>query len=146
MLEPMPLSLGDFLYGHAEGCTIDGSLDQRVDLALHRIAELRGADELPDNRDEFVCRLQGALQKRIDREQRQKTEPLPLFPDWAQPILNALPFRGLVDVPFRLYSGHIPPGDILPLLAQQIGWALALIVLGRTVLARGTRRLVVQGG
>ena len=72
--------------------------------------------------------------------------PLPLFPDWAQPILNALPFRGLVDVPFRLYSGHIPPGDILPLLGQQVAWALALIVLGRAVLARGARRLVVQGG
>jgi len=72
--------------------------------------------------------------------------PLPLFPDWAQPVLNALPFRGLVDVPFRLYAGHIPPGQILPLLAQQLGWTLVLIAAGRMLLARGTRRLVVQGG
>jgi ABC-2 type transport system permease protein len=29
--------------------------------------------------------------------------PLPFFPDWAQPILDLLPFRGLIDIPFRLY-------------------------------------------
>ena len=72
--------------------------------------------------------------------------PLPLLPDWAQPILNALPFRGLVDVPFRLYLGHISPGEILPLLAHQLAWAVAFIVLGRRLLARGLRRLVIQGG
>ncbi len=72
--------------------------------------------------------------------------PLPLFPDWAQAILNVLPFRGLIDIPFRLYMGHIPPGDLLPLLAHQAIWILAIIFLGRILLSRGTRRLVVQGG
>ena len=33
--------------------------------------------------------------------------PLPLFPDWAQPVVWALPFAGLVDLPFRVYTGHI---------------------------------------
>ncbi|MEH2243537.1 hypothetical protein [Nostoc sp.] len=27
--------------------------------------------------------------------------PLPLFPEWSKPLLNALPFSGLVDQPFR---------------------------------------------
>ncbi|MDP6775918.1 MAG: ABC-2 family transporter protein, partial [Candidatus Latescibacteria bacterium] len=72
--------------------------------------------------------------------------PLPLLPDWAQPLLNALPFRGLVDVPFRLYTGHIPPAEVLPLFGFQLAWALALVLLGHRILARGTRRLVVQGG
>jgi ABC-2 type transport system permease protein len=72
--------------------------------------------------------------------------PLPFFPDWAQSALNFLPFRGLVDVPYRLYMGHIPPGEILPLFAHQLAWTLALIAAGRYVLSRGTRRLVVQGG
>jgi len=35
--------------------------------------------------------------------------PLPLFPDWMQPFLNAMPFRGLADTPFRIYMGHLPP-------------------------------------
>jgi ABC-2 type transport system permease protein len=72
--------------------------------------------------------------------------PLPLFPDWAQPILNALPFRGLGDVPFRLYSGNLPPEQLWSLLAGQLAWTAALILLGRWLLARGARRLVVQGG
>jgi ABC-2 type transport system permease protein len=72
--------------------------------------------------------------------------PLPLLPAWAQPVLNALPFRGLIDVPFRLYLGHIPPEQVGPLLAHQLAWTAALVLLGRWVLARGQRRLVVQGG
>ena len=72
--------------------------------------------------------------------------PLPLFPDWAQPVLNFLPFRGLLDVPFRLYMGHLPTNTLLPLLAHQFAWSAAFILLGRVALHRGLRRLVVQGG
>jgi ABC-2 type transport system permease protein len=72
--------------------------------------------------------------------------PLPFFPAWAQRILAALPFSGLIDTPFRIYMGHIPPTQGLALLLHQFGWSLALIVFGRWLLARGTRRLVVQGG
>ena len=72
--------------------------------------------------------------------------PLPLFPEWTQTLLNILPFRGLVDTPFRLYLGHIPPGDVLPHLVHQLAWTISLVVLGRWVLSRGVRRLVVQGG
>jgi ABC-2 type transport system permease protein len=72
--------------------------------------------------------------------------PLPLFPSWAQPILAWLPFAGLVDLPFRVYTGHIPPSELIAVLARQIGWTLVLVILGRWLLARGLRRLVVQGG
>ncbi len=72
--------------------------------------------------------------------------PLPFFPEWMQPLLEALPFRGLVDTPYRLYLGHIPAGEALPLLAHQAAWTAALVVFGRWALSRGVRRLVVQGG
>ena len=72
--------------------------------------------------------------------------PLPLFPDWLQPILNWQPFRGLADVPYRIYSGNIPPGEILPELFFILVWTVALVVLGRLILRRGVRRMVVQGG
>jgi ABC-2 type transport system permease protein len=72
--------------------------------------------------------------------------PLPFFPEWAQGILNALPFRGLMDIPFRLYMGHLPAGEIVSLLAHQLGWTVALVLLGRWVLGRGLRRMVIQGG
>jgi ABC-2 type transport system permease protein len=72
--------------------------------------------------------------------------PLPLFPDWAQPIVKALPFAGLVDLPFRVFTGHIPPAAAVSVLQHQILWTLALVLFGRWLLSRGMRRVVVQGG
>ena len=72
--------------------------------------------------------------------------PLPLFPEWAQAALRWLPFAGLVDLPFRIYTGHIAIGGLAPVLARQLGWTIALVALGRWLLGRGMRRIVVQGG
>jgi ABC-2 type transport system permease protein len=72
--------------------------------------------------------------------------PLPLFPDWAQPIVKALPFAGLIDLPFRVFTGHIPPRDAFSVLTHQLLWTAALVLVGRWLLTRGLRRLVVQGG
>lgn len=72
--------------------------------------------------------------------------PLPLFPDWAQGALNLLPFRAIMDVPFRMYMGHIAPGEVWGALAHQLAWAAILILLGRWALARGLGRVAVQGG
>jgi ABC-2 type transport system permease protein len=72
--------------------------------------------------------------------------PLPLFPPWAQRVLDFLPFRGLADVPFRLYMGDLPAAAALPLFGHQLAWTAALVLTGRWLLSLGTRRLVVQGG
>ena len=72
--------------------------------------------------------------------------PLPLFPDAVQPLLTLLPFRGLLDVPVRLYSGHIPVAEAAGHLALGLAWVAALVLLGRWMMARGLRQIVVQGG
>ncbi len=72
--------------------------------------------------------------------------PLPLMPTSLQSLLYALPFRGLIDTPFRLYLGHIPPNEALFPLVHQGVWTLICIVAGRKLLSIGTRRLVLQGG
>ena len=72
--------------------------------------------------------------------------PLPLMPAWLQPVLNVLPFRGLMDIPFRLFTGSLPPSAMPGLLAHQLGWAAAMILTGRHLMHRAMRRLVVQGG
>lgn len=72
--------------------------------------------------------------------------PLPMLPDWSQPVLRWLPFGGLFDLPFRIYTGHIPLDGVALVLARQIGWTLALVGFGRCLIGRGMRRLAVQGG
>lgn len=72
--------------------------------------------------------------------------PLQFFPAWAQPVLTFLPFRDMVDVPYRVYMGQIPASMIGAVALHQAVWAVILVVLGRWCLSRGVRRLVVQGG
>ena len=72
--------------------------------------------------------------------------PLPLFPDWVQPIVRALPFAGLVDLPFRVFTGNIPPAAAVSVIGRQVFWIIALVLFGRWLLSRGLRRVVVHGG
>ena len=72
--------------------------------------------------------------------------PLPLFPDWMQPFLNVQPFRGVLDIPCRLYTGVISPHDAIFYLAFQLVWTIAFIYLGKFFMNRCQRKLVVQGG
>lgn len=72
--------------------------------------------------------------------------PLPLFPEWMQPFLQWQPFRGLCDVPFRIYSGDIPLTMASQEIALQFAWTVILILFGYGLIARARTRLVVQGG
>lgn len=72
--------------------------------------------------------------------------PLPLFPEWIKPLLNALPFSGLLDQPFRLFTGNLPPNALSHVLLHQAFWIVALVILGRVLVRRGIRKLVIQGG
>jgi ABC-2 type transport system permease protein len=72
--------------------------------------------------------------------------PLPLFPDWAQPMLMMMPFAGLVDLPYRLYIGNIEASRATGVILHQLLWTAALIAFGRWLISRGMRRIVVQGG
>lgn len=72
--------------------------------------------------------------------------PLPLFPDWLQPLLRVQPLRGLMDIPLRIYSGSIAAADAPLEIAFQLAWTLVLVALGRVLLRRATAAVVVQGG
>ncbi|MFD1528729.1 ABC transporter permease [Pseudonocardia aurantiaca] len=69
--------------------------------------------------------------------------PLAWFPAWAQAMLVWTPFPALFQTPIDVFTER---GDGLGLLATQLAWAAFLLLLGRLVLTRGARRLVVQGG
>src|SRR4051812_24062255 len=72
--------------------------------------------------------------------------PLALYPDWAQRALFFQPFAGVVDIPFRIYSGNLTGSMAAEGLALQIFWTAALVMLGRWCMERAMRRLEVQGG
>ncbi len=72
--------------------------------------------------------------------------PLPYLPDWAQTMLELLPFAGLIDTPFRIYSGHLAGSEALHALLVQAAWVVALVAAGHRLMAVGIRKLVIQGG
>lgn len=72
--------------------------------------------------------------------------PLALYPDPLRRVFDWLPFRGMVDDPFSIWTGARPVEAAGGLLLGQLAWTLVLVAIGRALLARGLRRLVVQGG
>jgi ABC-2 type transport system permease protein len=68
--------------------------------------------------------------------------PVPYFPSWLRDLSYALPFAAILQTPVDVWLGKAEPWQI----AVQAAWALALFALGRVVLSRATRKLVVQGG
>ncbi len=72
--------------------------------------------------------------------------PLPLFPDWMQPFLSTQPFRCIIDIPCRLYTGVIPSDQAWFYLGFQLLWIFLCVMLGKHLMHSALRRLVIQGG
>jgi ABC-2 type transport system permease protein len=72
--------------------------------------------------------------------------PIPLMPEWFQPVVRCLPFAYTADVPFRIYSGDIPPGEAWLGILIQLLWILLLVAAGYGCFRRIQRRVVIQGG
>ena len=72
--------------------------------------------------------------------------PLAFFPGWLRGIAHVLPFASILQVPVDVYLGKHTGADLAGALALQAGWAIALLALARVALARGTRKVVIQGG
>lgn len=71
--------------------------------------------------------------------------PLPFLPPVWQAVLEKLPFAS-VQVPLRIYGGHISGEEALYAVLLQLFWAAVLILAGRLLLRRAIGRVVVQGG
>jgi ABC-2 type transport system permease protein len=72
--------------------------------------------------------------------------PVQLFPGWLQAVAYATPFPALMQFPIDLMTGQATGWGAVGRVLAQFAWAVALLGVGRLVLARGMRRLVVQGG
>lgn len=72
--------------------------------------------------------------------------PVPWFPDWLAVLARATPFPSMIQTPIDVVTGRLDvPGTLVALLVQ-VAWVAAAVVVGRIVMARGVRTLVVQGG
>jgi ABC-2 type transport system permease protein len=72
--------------------------------------------------------------------------PVQLFPGWMQVVAYSTPFPSIIQTPIDLVTGQATGWDAAHLVGVQLAWVVLLLVLGRLVLKRATRRLVVQGG
>ena len=72
--------------------------------------------------------------------------PIPFFPTWLQPIINALPFASMQNTPFLIYTGHLSSTQALQSVGLQLIWLIGLLVLGRLLMKKATGKVVVQGG
>jgi len=72
--------------------------------------------------------------------------PVVFFPDWLETLARALPFASMLQVPAEVFLGKHLGADAARIVGLQVAWALGLAAVGRVVLARAVRRVVVQGG
>ena len=72
--------------------------------------------------------------------------PINTFPHWLEVVSRALPFASMVQLPVEVYLGRHTGADTVAALATQVAWAVVLLGMGRLVLARATRKVVIQGG
>lgn len=72
--------------------------------------------------------------------------PLSLFPDWSQPLLNALPFRAMHAVPTELVAGMTTADAALWDLAVGTAWLVGFAVLARVLWTKGLQRYGAFGG
>jgi ABC-2 type transport system permease protein len=72
--------------------------------------------------------------------------PLSFFPDWAQPVLLALPFASIIQIPADIFVGRLAGLELLAALARQAMWAVAMLLACQLVVSRAMRRVSVQGG
>jgi len=74
------------------------------------------------------------------------TIPIQFFPPWLAAIASATPFPSMIQTPVDVWIGALSGSSLVGALVAQLAWAAALLGLSYGLFARGTRRLVIQGG
>jgi len=72
--------------------------------------------------------------------------PLPFFPDGVRQVTELLPFAAMQNMPLRIYSGDISGADAWYGLLLQVFWLVVMLMLGKLLMKRALKKVVVQGG
>jgi ABC-2 type transport system permease protein len=71
--------------------------------------------------------------------------PMDVLPDAIRPVVDWMPFRGMLAVPVELLGGFLTAGDALGDIAVQVGWVVLLSALAAFLWKRGVRRYGAYG-
>ena len=72
--------------------------------------------------------------------------PMWCFPDQLRMVISYTPFEGIFFLPIEIYFGRAEGTQILFSLGKQLIWVVVLWWIGDWMLARGKKKMMVQGG
>lgn len=72
--------------------------------------------------------------------------PLQLWPSFMQNFLLFQPFAGYLDIPLRFYIGTMVPKDCFFAYSIQLLWIIIFITLGKVIMNKRLKTIIVQGG
>ena len=126
-----PLTWTAFLISLILAATVSFALRFMVNLSAFWLLDYRGAGRMAAALWTFLSGF---------------AVPIAFFPEPLRTAALALPFAAFVEVPVTVFLEKAPGVALGAALLFQAGWAAALLLLGRGVLAAARRRLVIQGG
>lgn len=72
--------------------------------------------------------------------------PIPFMPDTVKNIVELLPFAGMMNVPFRIYSGDLTGMEMFKAMGLQIFWFFVMVIGGMALCRKAERKMIIQGG
>jgi ABC-2 type transport system permease protein len=72
--------------------------------------------------------------------------PIPFFPDTIRAIVEFSPFGSMQNTPLLIFSGTLTGAEMYRGLALQVFWFAVLLIIGRILITRAIKRVIVQGG
>lgn len=130
-LPSTPVAAGCFLVSMVVGTCLVASFNMIIYIVSFFTISDTGIRMVASNLSEFLC---GAV------------IPLPFLPDKWLSVIQFLPFASMNNAPFRIYSGDIHGSELIMVIGLQFFWLIVFLVIGKAMMHRALKQVVVQGG
>lgn len=72
--------------------------------------------------------------------------PIPMLPEYIVKFINLTPFASIQNTPFRIYINDLSNNEAIKYILLQIFWTALFIFIGRIIMKKALKKVVVQGG
>ncbi len=72
--------------------------------------------------------------------------PIPFLPNGIKEIFELLPFASMQNAPFLIYIGNSDYKNAIFSILLQMFWLVSLIIIGKFLMKKALKKVVVQGG